>query len=191
MNRTRTRTSWWMPRKRERPVAAATRTIASWDASVRLRVRASLLWLAQQITEARMAAEEAVEHPGTTGGRLAQVLDISLDPQLQTKGMPPGARQFDAAVRDARRIAEQLQSSSDRRARRAIARLASGLAQAERDLEYACSEVRGADLTGTDLTHLYLGGVCWDEATQWPEHWGDRVRSESDHVDGVYRVRDS
>ncbi|MEU5196092.1 hypothetical protein AB0G86_18880 [Streptomyces scabiei] len=40
------------------PTAAA-RTLASWDAAV----RAHLLWLAQQISEARTTAQTALDQP--------------------------------------------------------------------------------------------------------------------------------
>ncbi|MFJ5817361.1 hypothetical protein ACIQGT_26205 [Streptomyces sp. NPDC093108] len=57
-------TARWMPwRPRRLLVTAAARTIASWDAVVRLPARAHLLWLAQQITEARTTAQATLDPP--------------------------------------------------------------------------------------------------------------------------------
>jgi hypothetical protein len=171
-----------------RPVAAAARTIATWDATVRLPVRAHLLWLAQQITEARTTAQDALDQTETALPRLPDVLDLTLAPQLHAEHMPPGAQQLADAVHAARRTA--VAPATPRAARRTLTHLADDLARAEELLERACHDVRGADLRSADLTHLYLGGLRWDESTRWPEQQREHIRAASDPVDGIRQIRD-
>ncbi|MFI5864738.1 hypothetical protein [Streptomyces sp. NPDC051546] len=180
---------WLRWRHRRRPVSAAARMIASWDATVRLPVRAHLLWLAQQITEARTTAQAALDGPAAAQERLPQVLDLDLAPQLVADHMPSGARQLAEAVREARRAVRQL-TTAPRSARRTLTRLVDDLERAEVLFARACNDVRGADLASADLTHLYLGGLRWDSATQWPAGWWDRVRAGSEPVDGGQQIRD-
>lgn len=180
----------WMPWRRRRPVTAAARTIASWDAAVRLPVRAHLLWLAQQISEARTTAQAALDQPQVARTRLPDVLDLTLAPQLHAAHMPAGAQALADAVRAARRSAGQLATVTPRAARRTLTRLADDLAQADELLERACHDVRGADLSSADLTHLYLGGLRWDESTRWPEQLREQIRTGSDLVDGIHQLRD-
>ncbi|MFC8019106.1 hypothetical protein [[Kitasatospora] papulosa] len=176
----------WVPWHR-RPVAAAARTIATWDATVRLPVRTHLLWLAQQITEARTTARTARDQPQALT-RLPDVLDLDLAPQLHAEHMPPGAQQLAAAVHAARRAAAS--PAAPRAVRRTLTRLADDLAQAEELLEHACNDVRGADLRSADLTYLYLSGLRWDESTRWPEQQREHIRALSDPVDGIRQIRD-
>jgi hypothetical protein len=96
----------WRPRRLL--VTAAARTIASWDAVVRLPARAHLLWLAQQITEARTTAQATLDPPEAVPARLPDVLDLALAPQLLADHMPVGAQQLADALRAARRTAGQL-----------------------------------------------------------------------------------
>ncbi|MFF3958485.1 hypothetical protein ACFYY1_35510 [Streptomyces sp. NPDC001890] len=173
-----------------RPVTAAARTIASWDAVVRLPARAHLLWLVQQITEARTTAQAALNQPEAAHARLPDVLDLTLAPQLHADHMPAGSQQLVDALRAARRTAGQLAAATPRAARRTLTRLADDLVQAEALLERACHDVRGADLRTADLTHLYLGGLRWNSATQWPVPWRDQIRADSDPVEGGHKVRD-
>ena len=180
----------WMPWRRRRPVTAAARTIASWDAAVRLPVRAHLLWLAQQISEARTTAQAALDQPQAARTRLPDVLDLTLAPQLHAAHMPAGAQQLADAVHAARRSAGQLATATPRAARRTLTHLADDLAQADELLERACHDVRGADLSSADLTHLYLGGLRWDESTRWPEQLREQIRTGSDLVDGIHQLRD-
>lgn len=104
--------------------------------------------------------------------------------------MPAGAQQLADALRAARRTAGQLAAATPRAARRTLTRLADDLVQAQALIERACHDVRGADLRTTDLTHLYLGGLRWNSATQWPAPWRDQIRADSDPVDGDHQVRD-
>lgn len=180
----------WMPWRRRQPLTAAARTIASWDAAVRLPVRAHLLWLAQQISEAHTTAQTALDQPQEAHTRLPDVLDLTLAPQLQADHMPSGAQQLADAVRGARRNAGQLATATPRAARRTLTRLAADLAQADELLERACHDVRGADLRSADLTHLYLGGLRWDDSTRWPEQQREQIRTDSDLVDGIHQIRD-
>lgn len=188
---TRVDAARWMPwRPRRRPVAAAARTIASWDATVRLQARTHLLWLAQQISEARTTAQAALDQPASRS-RLTDVLDFTLAPQLHAEHMPSGAQQLADALHEACRAAGQLAAATPRAARRTLTRLADDLARAEELLERACHDVRGADLRSADLTHLYLGGLCWDESTRWPEQQREQIRTSSDPVgDGIHQIRD-
>ncbi|MFE9250938.1 hypothetical protein [Streptomyces sp. NPDC007088] len=128
----------WMSWRR-RPLAAAARTIADWDATVRLPVRAHLLWLAQQITEARTTAQATLDQPETARGRLPDVLDLTLAPKLHAEHMPPGAQQLADAVHAARRTA--VAPAAPRAARRTLTRLADDLVQAEQLLARACHDV--------------------------------------------------
>jgi hypothetical protein len=104
--------------------------------------------------------------------------------------MPSGAQQLADAVHEARRNAGQLAAATPRAARRTLTRLADDLAQADELLEHACHDVRGADLSSADLTHLYLGGLRWDESTRWPEPQREQMRTGSDLVERVYQIRD-
>lgn len=181
----------WMPwRRRQRPVAAAARTIASWDATARLHVRAHLLWLAQQISEARTAAQAALDQPEAAHASLPDVLDLTLAPQLHADHMPSGAQQLAHAVHQARRAAGQLATATPRAARRTLTRLADDLVRADAFLERACHDVRGADLRSADLTHTYLGGLRWDDSTRWPEQQREQIRTGSDLVDGIHQIHD-
>jgi len=179
-----------MPWRRRRPVAEAARTIASWDAAIRLQARAHLLWLAQQISEARTTAQAALDQPQAAPARLPDVLDLTLAPQLHADHMPSGAQQLADAVHEARRAAGQLATATPRAARRTLTRLADDLAQADEFLEHACHDVRGADLRSADLTHLYLGGLRWNESTQWPERQREQIDTDSDLIDGIHQIRD-
>ncbi|MFV6049985.1 hypothetical protein ACNPQN_32805 [Streptomyces sp. NPDC056297] len=174
----------WRPRRR--PLTTAARTIASWDPAVRLQSRAHLLWLAQQLTEARTTAHSARGRPHS----LLAVLDLTLAPQLYADHMPAGAQQLTEALRAARRTAGHLAAATPRAARRTLTRLTGDLAQADEILERACHDVRGGDLRFADLTHLYLGGLRWDESTRWPEQQHEQIRTSSDLVDGIYQIRD-
>ncbi|MFI1189405.1 hypothetical protein [Streptomyces californicus] len=171
-----------------RPVAAAARTIATWHATVRLPVRPHLLWLAQQITEARTTVKAALDQPEAARTSLSDVLDLTLAPQLHAEHMPPGAQQLADAAHAARRAVAA--PASSRAARRTLTRLANDLAQAEELLKHACHDVRGADLRSADLAHLYLGGLRWDESTQWPEQQREHIRATSHPVDGICQIRD-
>ncbi|MCX4681321.1 hypothetical protein OG413_45270 [Streptomyces sp. NBC_01433] len=177
-------TARWMPWRR--PLTTAARTIASWDPAVRLQSRAHLLWLAQQLTEARTTAHSARGRPHS----LLAVLDLTLAPQLYADHMPAGAQQLTDALRAARRTAGHLAAATPRAARRTLTHLTDDLIQAEVLLEHACNDVRGADLRTADLTYLYLGGLRWNSATQWPAPWRDQIRADSDPVDGGHQVRD-
>lgn len=185
-------TARWMPwRPRRRPLTAAARTIASWAPAVRLQARAHLLWLAQQVTEARTTAQSALDQPGAARARLPEVLDFTLAPQLRADHMPDGAQQLADALRAARRTAGQLAAAPPRAGRRTLTRLTNDLGQARTLLEQACHDVRGADLRSVDLTHLYLGGLRWNAATQWPAPWREQIRADSDPVNGGHQVRDT
>ncbi|MEU7031888.1 hypothetical protein AB0A60_34975 [Streptomyces sp. NPDC046275] len=173
---------------RRRPIAAAARTIASWSAATRLQTRGHLLWPAQQITEARRAAQGALDHPDRSLATVPDTLDITLPPQVREAG--PGGEQLALALRQARREAEQLATAAPRIIRRTLRRLAADLAEAEATFDRVCNDVRGADLRTADLTHLYLGGLRWDAATQWPDAWRERIRAASDPVDGIHQIRD-
>lgn len=180
-----------MPWQRRRPIAAAARTIASWDAAVRLPVRAHLLFLVQQITEARRKAQAALGESAPSLVRLPDALDITVPHRLRDDALPDGAEQLIAAVNQARQHTEQLATATPRSARRTLQRLADDLTRAEKRLDHAANDVCGADLSGADLTHLYLGGLRWNSATQWPAKWRDQVRADSDPVDGGHQLRDS
>ncbi|MGC5266696.1 hypothetical protein ACPXCO_37415 [Streptomyces cyaneofuscatus] len=185
-------TARWMPwRARRRPLATAARTIASWDPAVRLQSRAHLLWLTQQFTEARTTAHSAIAQPGAARTRLPDVLDLTLAPQLYAAHMPAGAQQLTDALRAAHSTAGQLAAATPRAARRTLTRLTDDLGHAQELLEHACHDVRGADLRAADPTHLYLGGLRWDSATQWPAPWDEQIRATSDPVNGGHRIRDT
>ncbi|MEU1076280.1 MULTISPECIES: hypothetical protein [unclassified Streptomyces] len=173
---------------RRRPVAAAARTIASWNAATRLQTRGHLLWAAHQIAEARRAAQDALDHPGRSITTVADTLDITLPPQVRDAG--PGAEQLALVLRQARRDAEQLATATPRIIRSTLRRLATDLAEADETFDRVCNDVRRADLRTVDLTHLYLGGLRWDAATLWPDAWCDRIRAASDPVDGIHQIRD-
>ncbi|GAA2720407.1 MULTISPECIES: hypothetical protein [Streptomyces] len=173
---------------RRRPVAAAARTIASWNAVTRLQTRGHLLWPAQQITEARRAARDALDHPDRSLATLPDTLDITLPPQVRDAG--PGPEQLNRALRQARHDAEQLATATPRIIRRTLRRLVADLAEADETFDRVCNDVSGADLRTADLTHLYLGGLRWDAATQWPAGWREQIRAASDPVDGIHQIRD-
>ena len=173
---------------RRRPVAAAAQTIASWSAVTRLQTRGHLLWPAQQITEARQAAQAALDHPDRSLATLPDTLDITIPPQVRDAG--PGAEHLTTALRQARCDAEQLATATPRTIRRTLRHLAADLAEAAETFDRVCNDVRGADLRTADLTHLYLGGLRWDAATQWPDAWRDQIRAASDPVDGIHQIRD-
>lgn len=177
---------------RRRPLAAAAGTIASWSAATRLQTRGHLLWLAQQITEARRAAQGALNDPEQPLAAVPDTLDITLPPQVRDAGpgAEPGAEPLALALRQARRDARQFVTAAPRTIRRTLRRLAADLAEAEVRFDRVCNDVRGADLRTADLTHLFLGGLRWDAATQWPGAWRDRIRAASDPVDGIHQVRD-
>lgn len=173
---------------RRRPIAAAARTLASWNAVTRLQIRGHLMWPAQQITEARRAAQGALDDPDRSPATVADTLDITLPPQIRDAG--PGAEQLALALRHAHRDAGQLATAAPRITRRTLRRLAADLAEAEATFDRVCNDVRGADLRTADLTHLYLGGLRWDAATQWPDAWRERIRTASIPVDGIHQIRD-
>jgi hypothetical protein len=173
---------------RRRPVAAAARIIASWSAVTRLQTRGHLLWAAQQITEARRAAQDALDHPDRALATVPDTLDITLPPQVRDAG--PGAEQLALALHQVRLDAEQLATTTPRAIRRTIRRLAADLAETDETFDRVCNDVRGADLRTADLTHLYLGGLRWDAATQWPDASRDQIRAVSDPVNGIHQIRD-
>ena len=173
---------------RRRPVAAAVRTIACWSAVTRLQTRGHLLWAAQLIAEAQRTAQGVLDDPDRSLATVPDTLDITLPPQVRDAG--PGPEQLTVALRQARRDAGQLATAPPRIIRRTLRRLAADLAEAETTFDRVCNDVRGADLRTADLTHLYLGGLRWDAATQWPDAWRDRIRAASDPVDGIHQIRD-
>ncbi|MFJ5951446.1 hypothetical protein [Streptomyces noursei] len=182
---------WFTRRRPGLPLSAAAHTIASWDAATRLQTRGQLLWLAQQITEARRMAQAALDQSAPSPVRLPDALDITVPPQLRAPALPDGAEQLAAAVNRVRHDAERLSSATPRSARGILQRLADDLTQADKWLDRAGNDVCGADLSAADLTHLYLGGLRWDAATQWPAGWRDQLRATSDPVDGGHQVRDN
>ncbi|MET8680950.1 hypothetical protein ABZW18_26065 [Streptomyces sp. NPDC004647] len=177
-------------RRPQRPVAAAARMLASWDARTRLEARGPLLWLAQQLSEARRVAQAAVDDPDEPLTGLLDALDVAVPPRVQDVGGPDGAEQLAAAVRQARREAAHLASAAPRSARRTLMRLAGDLAEACGTFDRVCNDVLGADLRAADLSHVYLGGIRWDDATQWPAQWADRISAASACTDGSFQVRD-
>ncbi|MFE2852711.1 hypothetical protein ACFXJO_16470 [Streptomyces lavendulae] len=153
-----------------------------------MQTRRHLMWPAQQISEARRAVQGALDDPDHSLATLPDTLDITLPPQVRDAG--PGADQLATALRQAHRDAGQLATAAPRIIRRTLRRLAADLAEAEATFDHVCNDVRGGDLRTADLSHLYLGGLRWDAATQWPEAWRDQIRAASDLVDGIHQVRD-
>ncbi|MFB7836126.1 hypothetical protein [Streptomyces sp. NPDC056056] len=146
------------------------------------------MWPAQQIAEARRAVQGALEDPDRSLATLPDTLDITLPPQVRDAG--PGAEQLATVLHQARHDAGQLATAAPRIIRRMLRRLAADLAEAEATFDRVCNDVRGADLRTADLTHLYLGGLRWDAATQWPDAWRDQIHAASDLVDGIHQIRD-
>ncbi|MGP3951283.1 hypothetical protein [Streptomyces sp. 7N604] len=194
-------------RRHQRPVAAAARMVAAWDATMRLETRGHLLWLAHQLTEARRAAQAAVDDldktlAGPGGGSrraglagLLDALELAAPPNVQHVGnrrSPQGAEQLMAAVRQARREASQLTSTPRRSARRMLTALVDDLAEACETFDNVCNDFCGADLRAAVLSHAYLGGIRWDAATRWPAERADQVRSASAQADapGSFQIRD-
>ena len=135
-------------------------------------------------------AQAALGQPAPSLVRLPDALDITVSPQLRNAALPVGAEQLAAAVSQARQDAEQLAIATPRSARRTLQRLADDLTRAEKRLDRAGNDVCGADLSTADFTHLYLGGLRWNSATQWPAGWREQIRAASAPVDGGHQVRD-
>ncbi|MGZ2358450.1 hypothetical protein LRE75_17390 [Streptomyces sp. 372A] len=173
---------------RRRPVARAARTIASWHAVTRVRTRGHLLWPAQQIAEARNAARTALNHPERSLATVSDTLDITVPPQVRDAGAD--TEQFTLALRRARRETEQLATATPRAIRRTLRRLTVDLAEAAEILDRVCNDVRGADLRTANLANLYLDGLRWDAATQWPAAWRDQIHAASDLVNGIHQIRE-
>ncbi|MFC8833328.1 hypothetical protein ACFT8V_09035 [Streptomyces griseoincarnatus] len=58
-------------------------------------------------------------------------------------------------------------------------KLSRELAEACRHLDWAANGFMSADLRGAELTSVDLSWVQWNEETQWPEAWAQRVRRAS------------
>ncbi|MCZ1011945.1 hypothetical protein O1L68_40255 [Streptomyces lydicus] len=164
--------------------------MASWDATLRLENRGMLLWLAQQITEARRVAQAVLDQTDRPYPALQDALDITVPPQVRHAAASAGAEQLAAALQQARRDVERLATATPRSARRTLTRLAGDLAEADEAFDRVCNDVLGADLRAVDLDHAYLGGLRWDDTTQWPTGWRDRMSDASDSAKGVHQVRD-
>lgn len=172
---------------RRRPVAAAVRTIACWSAVTRLQTRGHLMWAAQLIAEARRAAQGVLDDPDRSLATVADTLDVTLPP----RSAMPARAQNSSPLPCARPAATPGNSPPPHRVSSAERSDAwPPISRRRRRRSTACATTSAEQTCTADLTHLYLGGLRWDAATQWPDAWREWIRTASIPVDGIHQIRD-
>lgn len=185
--------TWWKHlgfRHQLRPVSATTDLmIAEWDDTTRLRSRGHLLWLAQQLAEARRAAQAARDEPDTPLVDLIEALELAVPPQVRTLS-PDSTEQLITVMGQTRHKITQHATAAARSRRKILAAVTADLTAAAEAMDRACNDVSGADLRETDLSYVHLGGIRWTASTQWPAAWAERIRAASTNTAGTYQIRD-